>query len=285
MLFQRWIKYGVLSSAFLVLPMQSVFASGAQWRPVNSVSPGSYAVDGRLQQSAAHIRFRPVNHLRRPAPLPSLSGPVAPQPPMRPAMPQQPPAFARQFAWRPAPTHWLPHSGRGNSAYTARNQGGSNNRPVRGGWRPVAGMPVHHQDMRSVTVPAQYPGNWRPVGNFGNRAESASSSEFVYRSANEPAPYQAPATPLYRQPLHAAYPYPSQPYMMPMAGAYLPPPPMPYMHAPHYGMHYPGYPPVMPQAPVWGWQPPMPIPAYPPMYPPQRPGLQDGASLAGCPSC
>ena len=285
MFFQRWMKYGFLSSALLVLPLQSAFASGAQWRPVNSVSPAAYAADGRLQRSAAHIRFRPVNHLRRPAPLPSMTPPAAPQPPMRPAMPHQPPAFARQFAWRPAPTHHMPHSAPVSTPYTARNQMLPMSQTMSGGWRPVTDMQMQDSEAMPVAAAAEFPGIWRPVGHYNSVAEPTSGTGLVNRPATEPGSYTTSLPQHYQQRLPAAYGYPAQPYMMPMAGAYLPPPPMPYPHAPHYGMPYPAYPPVVPPAPVWGWQPPMPLPMYPPTYPPQSPGLYDDASLAGCPSC
>ena len=301
MLFRRWMRFGILSSALVAIPAQNAFAFGGQWRPVNSVAPGVHSAEARAQRaaSAAHARFRPINHLRKPQPLPQLAAPMVPPPPVRPMAPRAPqaPAFARQFSWHPAPTLWSRH----NAAPSERQVQSVSPRFVRAGvssagWRPVA-QTGNSRPVASVPVPVPvtHPsqGSWRPVADYGSNLEPATATTGSHPQAIEldhgVNAYNAPAPSPYAAYNAYANPYAAHPYMMPpmpLAGGYNPYP-MPYMPAPFGAPFAGGYPPMMPPPPppAWGWQPPMYMPVRPLYAPPPVPGLDRESSLAGCPGC
>jgi len=285
MVFQRWMKYGLLTSALLAIPVQSAFALGGQWRPVNSVSPAAHSVDARLQR-AAHARFRPVKQLRQPQALPQLSAPIMPPPPARPAAPQRP-AFARQYSWRPAPTQYRRHQAPQQRRYV-RHVPPRSNRGIGGAWRPVAGVAENNLSAAAPTGFGQ--SAWRPVQAYqAAPTQVPANTGNTYVSAPQPAPNPYPMPQPYAPRTGYPNPYMAQPYLMPAPiAAGFNPYAMPYVPAPHYALPYGRFQPMLPPppAPAWGWQPPMYMPARPPMYAPAPPpSFNQASSLAGCPGC
>ena len=292
MMFQRWMRYGVLSSALLAIPVQNAFAFGAQWRPVNSVSPAGHSVEARMQRSAAHARFRPANHLRQPQPLQQLAAPMVPPPPVRPMRPvaPQPPAFARQFSWHPAPTLWTRHERAGSDRRVRNVSSGSHSSGAHAeAWRPVGGVVTATGRVAENSHTYVPQGAWRPVAAH----PVAPRPVYSYQVPVAPTAYPYSMQPLYEPQNPYLNGYPAQPYMlppmpmpmpMPMAGRFNPYP-MPHLTAP-FAPPYPGYRPMMPPPPpAWGWQPPVYMPMRPRYAPPPLPPLNNESSLAGCPGC
>lgn len=296
MLYQRWIRFGIMSTFLVAVPLQNAFALGAQWRPLKSISPVSHQVQPRMLRGATDARFRPVQPQVRHTPRNAFRYAPAAVPPQQVFRAPQvrAPAFARQYAWRPAPSRWTPRR-------VAANQ-----RPVRavrqpvsndGRWRPVAAPAPVYQRMAPPPQFARVPQrNWRPVARFQPMPPAARNGYYA-QSAGQAYPAQRMRQPRQprapRFPAYAGYPpvspYMPQPYM---AGYYRPAPPMypnPYMApAQRPWMPYGGMPPrFQPPQPMWGWAGPAygvmgPRPGWPP-----APAAGNGNSsyLAGCPGC
>jgi len=305
MLLQRWIRFGVLSSALVLVPSQAVFANGAQWRPhipaTPNHQPGGYPA--MPSASARQQRFRPAYPMMRP-PMP-----VAPRhapPPPRMAMPAprvRAPAFTRQYGWRPAQSPWVARSevvqprqvrrvAQPRQVRAPLPPSGSRNQ-----WRPV---PV---DMQR-TMPRGYAAanNWRPVPpRHMQQRLAARAGQPVYRPVQVRAPYVPAPLRMPRQvrqggyPGHAIPPFP--PHLAGYPAVFHPPyMPFPAQHLP--GFPFPTQAAVAPWAPysVGGWPYPQPqqlgYPAYgmtggtgPIGYTRPRPARVDGPPLAGCPGC
>jgi hypothetical protein len=307
MLLQRWIRFGVLSSALVLFPSQAVFAGGAQWRPLLPAAPdpqrgGAVAmpsIDARQQQ------FRPAYPVMRP-PMP-----VAPRhapPPPRWAMPTPrsgAPAFTRQYGWRPAQSRWMARNEAAQPRQVRQVRHVTNPRQMRAPlpppasrnhWRPV---PVEMQ--RSMPRGYVAANHWRPVPpRHLNQRMTARPGQPVYRPVQVRAPY-VPAAPRMPRPVQqAGYPgyalYPFPPRFAGYPGAFHPPY-MPYP-AHHLPVRFPAQAAVAPWMPYSGrdW-PHMPAqhlgrPAYgmtgrdgPVGYAGSRSTRVDGLPLAGCPGC
>lgn len=306
MSYQRWMRCVVLSSALVAMPLQSALASGAQWRPGKSLAPSGQHPMVRMQRGDVHARFRPVDQRSRQA-LQAAQRYVPPAPPVHlPKPPQlQAPAFARQFAWRPAANPWSPH---GESTHQAQQRprtaavqarqpfaGDSHWRPVPGAFVP-AGAPVQRQTPRNVPQFVRAEPGWRPSQVQTKQAPAKADRQFVYRPVEQqPVVAQQPRAP--RTPRYPAYVQPRMPGA-PMAGYYMPlprpayPAPMPYPVAQQPWQPYVAAPPMMmppmpmPPQPMWGWA----GPAYGYGAPASRYGwpaqpVARESYLAGCPDC
>jgi len=281
-MFQHWMKYGLLASALSAVPFQAAVAFAPQWRPAAEIAAPPAMAAPVAQPAQNDPRFRPVQFVPPPIAAPRYPRNPMPMPMARPWQPvAAPPAFARQYGWRPAPRPWAaprPQS-------VASPMSPAPRQPLADGrWRPHS--PYMAQARRPVfAVPT---GTWRPVaaGRFAQqplRPLPSPNGRYVYRPMVQPAPVLPQASRSYR-PVAPSYPvaraYP-MPMPMPMRGAFPPaypyafaPPPMPvfqpYMMPPRHRV------PVAYQRPGWRqpsyWAPPVayrraPAPLLPP--PPQ----------------
>lgn len=313
MSYQCWMRCAVLSSALVALPLQSALASGAQWRQGKSLSPAGQHPMVRMQRSDLHARFRPVDQRSRQT-LQASQRYVAPAAPVQPPRPPQiqAPAFARQFAWRPAPSPWSPHGAMVQQAqYQPRNVPAQQRFAGVGQWRPVPGafVPAGSATQQPRMAPqfvrsSESAAGWRPSSGPEMQQPVSAGRQFVYRPVEEQqtvVAQQRPRAP--RAPRFPAYVQPRMPSPH-MAGYYMPVAPpaypamahypvaqrpwQPYVAAPAMMMPPPMPMPMpMPPQPMWGWA----GPAYgygapaAPQYGWQAQPVANDPYLAGCPDC
>lgn len=286
--FQHWMKYGVLTSALTVIPLQAASAFAPQWRPAEmapALNPAVVAMPGR-----DGAQFRPVAmYPDAPVPSPRFTMPprfVQPSPP--PA-----PAFARQYGWRPAPQPWL-----ARPQQPAMPAAPAMPMPVAGQWRPAPVYQPYPQQPPQAPQPpvlaSSFPqGSWRPVEPPQQAPYPVAPSMPVMPSM--PYSYRPLQPRQPRMPSAPAYPTPYQPGLYSMS-----PPPMPYMPPPFPAPRLPATQPFgMPMAQPWSpygmpvpspyWAMPyqgmMPFSPYVAAPGWDMPALPESGYLAGCPGC
>jgi len=259
-----WIKVGILSLSFSAAMTSA--ADAQQWRPslmgASSGTPGIHAQQ-IIRPGLSDPRFRPVPRGRfMPPPRPPV-----PAYPGRPfvsvqgqyAMRSPVPAFARQYAWRPAERPLVAHRSRPAEQRYSR--------------------PLDHYQR----PPAYYPMPPAPP------AYLAAQMPYGMPMGYPPAPTGFMPPPMPFPPVPGVMPggFPPAPYTG-YAGMGMPPSPQAYptWGAPPYpGMAMAGYPPAGPQFPAWPGMMPPPWPsmgyARPALAGSGRNALGTGVPLAG----
>lgn len=239
-----WLSTSFLAASLVFTPLHQALAYAPQWRSVTTMQAP------HVQQVTQAGRFRPVN----PVNTASLG---AAQQAAAPSQLAQAPVFARQYAWRPAPSAWSPKP-RQQMTYAASE-------------------PYAHQQPQVASSMSQYSaaaqGRWRPIEAGVARAQvAASTSPNTLRAAAAPAPARLaggiwrPVTPSGALNQPAVQQQPQQPVMASHS---------PFGYPPNYAywpqqMHHLT---TMPVQPVWPsmampWMP-MHAPDYYAAYVPQ----------------
>lgn len=249
MTFSRWMKLGAMSASLAVLPLQGAQAFSSHWRPAGNAMMKQTQVNKAVRQTIDH-RFRPVaaparyrvaeprGILPRNVAVPQPRMPVNPQPPQRTT-----PAFARQFAWRPAAQKWITKT---DQAQQARSQGFV---PASYQWRqPTAPVQPQYAPpvMAKPAMPTPY--QWRPAQPVAPLAPAQplapkaiaqqAQPQGMWRPVAPPPPVQPPAP---VQPYAVAHSTQATGYGYRPYGGYR----MPAVMAPRPYAH-PAYPAAMP---------------------------------------
>lgn len=170
------LSISMLGLVLAVLPFQHIYAFASQWRPVTA-RQASMAV-----AVVADKRFRPV----RTNPEKRLAA-------------NQAPVFARQYAWRPAPSSWMPK----RPTTVAQGQYRT--------WQPQGGVLVAQNRWRPVEMPS-----FNPARAIAAAAPARTTSHKAWRPPHVLRPVQPPIVAQAIEPAASNQPYLAQPTYHPV---------------------------------------------------------------------